>query len=176
MYQWKTAHFKSKGQVSEGKGYNCLKTTKKLETLHNIIVWNWTMDIRIPAFSLACWTQAIGSYTCCTQYGQRTIHVSNKASWKHFCTSEKKRPTKAILDWNELIMGPLHMSPVNRAGSVTEIKLMSVHMVTFSPLSEMKNLKKWWRDYSGVKSNEQAWREFLDFLCWNNHKFLLTLR
>ena len=40
-------------------------------------------------------------------------------------------------------LGPLHMSPVDRAGSVTEMKLVSVHMVTFSPLSEMKNLKKW---------------------------------
>ena len=39
-----------------------------------------------------------------------------------------------------------------------------------------KILKKWWRDHSGVKSNEQAWREFLDFLCLNNLKFLLTLR
>ena len=38
-------------------------------------------------------------------------------------------------------LGPLHMSPVDRAGSVTEMKLVSVHMVTFSPLSEMKNLK-----------------------------------
>ena len=35
------------------------------------------------------------------------------------------------------------MSPVDRLGSVTEMKLVSVHMVTFSPLSEMKNLKKW---------------------------------
>ena len=35
----------------------------------------------------------------------------------------------------------LHMSPVDRAGSVTEMKLVSVHMVTFSPLSEMKVLK-----------------------------------
>ena len=35
------------------------------------------------------------------------------------------------------------MSPVNQAGSVTEMKLVSVHMVTFAPLSEMKNLKKW---------------------------------
>ena len=35
------------------------------------------------------------------------------------------------------------MSPVDRAGSVTEFELMSVHMVTFGPLSEMKNLKKW---------------------------------
>ena len=41
------------------------------------------------------------------------------------------------------------MSPVDRAGSVTEMKLVSVsvsvsvHMVTFSLLSEMKNLKKW---------------------------------
>ena len=35
------------------------------------------------------------------------------------------------------------MSPVDRAGSVTKVKFVSVHMVTFSPLSEMKNLKKW---------------------------------
>ena len=68
------------------------------------------------------------------------------------------------------------MSPLDRAGSVTEMKLVAVHMVTFSPHSEMKNLKKSWRDHSGVKSNEQAWREFLDFLCLNNHIFLLTLR
>ena len=46
----------------------------------------------------------------------------------------------------------------------------------FQPASEMKILKKWWRDHSGVKSNEQAWREFLDFLCLNNLKFLLTSR
>ena len=32
------------------------------------------------------------------------------------------------------------MSPDNRAGSVTEMKLVSVHMVTFSPLSEMKKV------------------------------------
>ena len=37
---------------------------------------------------------------------------------------------------------PLHISPVNRAGSFTEMKLVSVHMVTFSPLSEMKNFEK----------------------------------
>ena len=43
----------------------------------------------------------------------------------------------------EIDLGPLHMSPVDRAGSVTEMKLVSVHMVIFSPLSEMKNLKKW---------------------------------
>ena len=35
------------------------------------------------------------------------------------------------------------MSPVDRADSVTEMKLVFVHLVTFSPLSEMKNLKKW---------------------------------
>ena len=35
------------------------------------------------------------------------------------------------------------MSPVDLAGSVTEMKLVSFHMVTFSPLSEMKTLKKW---------------------------------
>ena len=40
-------------------------------------------------------------------------------------------------------LGPLHMIPVNRDGSVTEMKLVSVHMATFSPLSEMKNLKNW---------------------------------
>ena len=34
------------------------------------------------------------------------------------------------------------MSPVGRAGSVTEMKLVSVHMVTFSPLSEMKFFEK----------------------------------
>ena len=39
--------------------------------------------------------------------------------------------------------GPLHMIPVDRAVSVTEMKLVSVHMATCSPLSEMKNLKKW---------------------------------
>ena len=61
-------------------------------------------------------------------------------------------------------LGPLHMSPVDRAGSVTEMKLVSVHMVTFSPLSEMKISKKRRRDHSGVNCNEQAWREFLDFL------------
>ena len=47
-------------------------------------------------------------------------------------------------------------------------------LVTFSPLSEMKNLNKWWHDHSGVKSNEQAWQEFLGFLCLNSLKFLLT--
>ena len=40
-------------------------------------------------------------------------------------------------------LGALHMSPVDRAGSVTEIKLLSVHMVSLSPLSEMKIMKKW---------------------------------
>ena len=35
------------------------------------------------------------------------------------------------------------MSPGDRVGSVTEMELVSVHTVTFSPLSEMKNLKKW---------------------------------
>ena len=34
------------------------------------------------------------------------------------------------------------MSPVDRAGLVTKIKLVSVHMVIFSPLSEMKNFEK----------------------------------
>ena len=35
------------------------------------------------------------------------------------------------------------MSPVDRAGSVNGMKLVSVHMVTFSPLSEMKNSKNY---------------------------------
>ena len=35
------------------------------------------------------------------------------------------------------------MSPVNQAGSVTDMILVSVHIVTFSPFSKMKNLKKW---------------------------------
>ena len=35
------------------------------------------------------------------------------------------------------------MSPVDRAGLVAEMKLVSVNMVTFSPLSEMKKLKNW---------------------------------
>ena len=35
------------------------------------------------------------------------------------------------------------MSPVDRAGSLTEMKLVSVHMVTLSPLSEIKISKKW---------------------------------
>ena len=39
-------------------------------------------------------------------------------------------------------LGPLHMIAVKRAGSVTEIKLVSVHMATFSPLSEMKKIEK----------------------------------
>ena len=39
-------------------------------------------------------------------------------------------------------LGPLHMSPVDRAGSVTEMKFVSVHMVTFSPLCEMKIFEK----------------------------------
>ena len=34
------------------------------------------------------------------------------------------------------------MSPVDRAGSLTEMKLVSVHMVTFSPLSELKFFEK----------------------------------
>ena len=34
------------------------------------------------------------------------------------------------------------MSPVDRAGSVTEMKLVSVHMVTFGLLSEMKFFEK----------------------------------
>ena len=34
------------------------------------------------------------------------------------------------------------MSPVDRAGSVTEMKLVPVHMGTFSPPSEMKNFEK----------------------------------
>ena len=61
------------------------------------------------------------------------------------------------------------MGPVDRAGSVTEMKLVSVHVVTFSPLSEMKNLKKWCRDHSGVKSSEQAWRGFLDFFLFKQN-------
>jgi len=34
------------------------------------------------------------------------------------------------------------VGPVGRAGSVTEMKLVSVHMVTFNPLPEMKNFEK----------------------------------
>ena len=33
------------------------------------------------------------------------------------------------------------MTPVDRDGSVTEMKLVSVHMATLSPLSKMKILK-----------------------------------
>ena len=50
---------------------------------------------------------------------------------------DSKRQQKRTFD-----LGPLHMSPVDRAGSVTEMKLVSVHMVTFSPLSEMKIFEK----------------------------------
>ena len=39
-------------------------------------------------------------------------------------------------------MTTLRASPVDRAGSVTEMKLVPVHMVTFSPLSEMKNFEQ----------------------------------
>ena len=47
--------------------------------------------------------------------------------------------SKAILSNNtfRVVSGPLHMSPVNRAGSVTEMNLVSVQMATFSPLSEI---------------------------------------
>ena len=34
------------------------------------------------------------------------------------------------------------MSPVDRAGSVTEMKLVSVHMVTFSPLFRDEKFEK----------------------------------
>ena len=34
----------------------------------------------------------------------------------------------------------LHMIPVDRDGSVTKMKLVSVHMATLCPLSEMKIL------------------------------------
>ena len=33
--------------------------------------------------------------------------VSNKASWKHFCSSEKKWPTKTVLDQNKINMEEL---------------------------------------------------------------------
>ena len=36
-----------------------------------------------------------------------------------------------------------HMIPFDRCCSVTEMKLVSVHMATFRRLSEIKNLKKW---------------------------------
>ena len=35
---------------------------------------------------------------------------------------------------NKTKLGPLHMSPVNRAGSVTGTNLLSVHMGNFSPV------------------------------------------
>ena len=50
---------------------------------------------------------------------------------------DSKRQQKPTFD-----LGPLHMSPVDRAGSVTEMKFVSVHMVTFSPLCEMKIFEK----------------------------------
>ena len=34
------------------------------------------------------------------------------------------------------------MIPVDQVGLVTEMKLVFVHMATFSPLSEVKKLKK----------------------------------
>ena len=52
------------------------------------------------------------------------------------------------------------MSPVDRAGSVTEMKLVSVHMVTFSPLSEMK---KWCCDHSGVNLTNKPGENFSIF-------------
>ena len=56
-----------------------------------------------------------------------------------------RKPSVGTTERNvdESNIGPLDMSPVDRAGSVTEMKFLSVHMVTFSPLSEIKNLKKW---------------------------------
>ena len=44
-----------------------------------------------------------------------------------------------ILSYN---YGALHMTPVDRDGSVTEMKLFSVFMATLSPFSDMKILKK----------------------------------
>ena len=38
--------------------------------------------------------------------------------------------------------GALHMIPLDQDGSVTKMKLASVHMATLSPLSEMKNLSR----------------------------------
>ena len=34
--------------------------------------------------------------------GMVETHISDKVDWKHFCSSEKKGPTKAILDQNKI--------------------------------------------------------------------------
>ena len=59
------------------------------------------MDIRFPTFSLARQTQAISSYTCCT-YNMVKGRVSIKASWKHFCSSEKKMADKSRFNRNKI--------------------------------------------------------------------------
>ena len=56
---------------------------------------------------------------------------------------DNDRGPKRNLWWHEPgVSGHLHMIPVDRAGSVTEMKLVSVHLATVSPLSEMNNVKK----------------------------------
>ena len=55
------------------------------------------------------------------------------------------------------------MISIDRAGSVTKMKLVFVHMATFSPVSETTFLKI--KVLTRPISNEQAWREFLAFLC-----------
>ena len=68
------------------------------------------------------------------------------------------------------------MTPVDRDGSVTEMKLFSVFMATLSPFSDMKILKKLWRDHSGLKCNEQAWRFSLFKQPQINFDFTITIK
>ena len=65
-----------------------------------------------------------------------------------------------------IVLGPLHMSPVDRVGSVTETKLVSVHMVTFRKVKRNLRLFKQrkWRNYRQAGS--------LDFTPeWSRHHF-----
>ena len=70
-------------------------------------------------------------------------HLTSKSFVKTLMCSYERAGWLGYRDLGFSKWGPLHMSPVDRAGSVTEMKLVSVHMVTFSSLSGMKNLSKW---------------------------------
>ena len=61
----------------------------------NKIIRNWTTDMRFPAFSLARGNRLSVYMPAVPNMVKERVSI--KASWKHFCSSEKKGPTKAVL-------------------------------------------------------------------------------
>ena len=96
----------------------------------------------------------------CWEGVKLTNAISDKPSQPYMDRKVTKSSKHFLKKNTDHDLGPLHMVPVNRAGSVTEMKLYSVHMATFSPLSEIP-----------VRKTEISATEPARFLIWTRRDF-----